>query len=66
MLVAKAKAYREQGFDHLKGLDGISAAQIEEHLKALRRIRQVNALNAELARCGGAARLRAPIPSSPS
>ena len=30
---ATARIHREQTFDHLKGLDGISDAQIDEHLK---------------------------------
>jgi superoxide dismutase, Fe-Mn family len=47
---AKVKAYKEQPFDHLKGLDGISDAQIDEHLKLYAGyVKQVNALNAQLA-----------------
>jgi superoxide dismutase, Fe-Mn family len=54
MPAAKAKTYREQGFDHLKGLDGISDAQIEEHLKLYAGyVKQVNALNADLAEMRG-------------
>jgi len=54
MPAAKAKTYREQTFDHLKGLDGISDAQVEEHLKLYAGyIKQVNALNAELAELRG-------------
>src|SRR5262245_6856029 len=50
MPAGKAKIYREQVFDHLKGLDGISDAQIEEHLKLyVGYVKQVNTLNAELA-----------------
>ena len=54
MPAAKAKTYREQTFDHLKGLDGISDAQIEEHLKLYAGyVKQVNALNTELAELRG-------------
>jgi Fe-Mn family superoxide dismutase len=54
MPAAKAKTYREQTFDHLKGLDGISDAQIDEHLKLYAGyIKQVNALNTELAELRG-------------
>jgi Fe-Mn family superoxide dismutase len=54
MPAGKAKTYREQSFDHLKGLDGISDAQIEEHLKLYAGyVKQVNALNAELAELRG-------------
>src|SRR6185295_9424482 len=54
MPAAKAKTYREQTFDHLKGLDGISDAQIEEHLKLYAGyVKQVNGLNAELAELRG-------------
>jgi len=54
MPAAKAKTYREQTFDHLKGLDGISDAQIEEHLKLYAGyVKQVNTLNAELAELRG-------------
>lgn len=42
--------YAEQRFDHLEGLDGISRDQIGEHLSLYAGyVRQVNALNAELA-----------------
>jgi Fe-Mn family superoxide dismutase len=44
-----AKAYRKREFD-LKGLDGISDAQVEEHLTLYAGyVKQVNALNQELA-----------------
>src|SRR5215471_4045797 len=46
---AKAKAYKEQKFDHLTGLDGISDGQLEEHLKLYAGyIKNVNALNEDL------------------
>ena len=42
--------YAEQRFDHLEGLDGISRDQVGEHLSLYAGyVRQVNALNAELA-----------------
>ena len=44
------KTYKEQAFAHLKGLDGISDAQVAEHLTLYAGyVKQVNALNAELA-----------------
>jgi Fe-Mn family superoxide dismutase len=47
---AKQKPYVEQRFDGLRGLDGISDDQIAEHLSLYSGyVRQVNALNAELA-----------------
>ena len=50
MAKAKIKAYKEQSFDNLKGLDGISDAQIDEHLKLYAGyVKQVNALNEQLA-----------------
>ena len=50
MARSKAKAYKEQSFDHLHGLDGISDAQVAEHLKLYSGyVKQVNALNQELA-----------------
>ena len=50
MARSKAKAYKEQSFDHLHGLDGISDAQVSEHLKLYSGyVKQVNALNQELA-----------------
>src|SRR5919109_3207379 len=50
MARAKAKAYKEQAFDNLHGLDGISDDQIAEHLKLYTGyVKQVNALNEELA-----------------
>ena len=46
----KAKAYKEQSFDNLRGLDGISDDQIAEHLKLYAGyVKQVNTLNQELA-----------------
>ena len=54
MPAGKAKVYKEQKFDHLKGLDGISDAQIGEHLKLYAGyVKQVNGLNAELAELRG-------------
>jgi superoxide dismutase, Fe-Mn family len=49
MARGKTKAYKEQSFDHLRGLDGISDDQIAEHLKLYSGyVKQVNALNEEL------------------
>jgi superoxide dismutase, Fe-Mn family len=46
----KTAKYQEQRFDHLKHLDGISDGQIAEHLTLYAGyVRQVNALNGELA-----------------
>ena len=46
----KTKAYKEQSFDNLRGLDGISDDQITEHLKLYAGyVKQVNALNEQLA-----------------
>jgi superoxide dismutase, Fe-Mn family len=54
MPAGKAKTYREQSFDHLKGLDGISDAQIDEHLKLYAGyVKQVNTLNEDLAQLRG-------------
>jgi Fe-Mn family superoxide dismutase len=48
------KTYKAQAFEHLKGLDGISDAQIDEHLALYAAyVEQVNALNAELAELRG-------------
>ena len=53
----KPKIYSEQRFDHLKGLDGISDDQIKEHLQLyVGYVRQVNALNEELAELRGRGR----------
>jgi Fe-Mn family superoxide dismutase len=50
MTGAKRKVYAEQRFDGLEGLDGISDDQIREHLALYAGyVRQVNALNGELA-----------------
>jgi superoxide dismutase, Fe-Mn family len=55
MAGVKSKTYKEQSFDHLKGLDGISDAQIEEHLKLYAGyVKQVNALNEDLTSMLGA------------
>jgi Fe-Mn family superoxide dismutase len=52
MMDGKPKTYQERPFDHLKNLDGISDAQIAEHLKLYAGyVKQVNRLNDELARC---------------
>ena len=54
MASGKAKTYKEQGFDHLKGLDGISDAQVDEHLKLYAGyVKNVNTLNEELAEMRG-------------
>jgi Fe-Mn family superoxide dismutase len=54
MARTKAKTYKEQKFDHLKGLDGISDTQVEEHLALYAGyVKQVNALNDELAKMRG-------------
>ncbi|HEU5321405.1 MAG TPA: Fe-Mn family superoxide dismutase [Methylomirabilota bacterium] len=46
----KVKAYKEQAFDGLAGLDGISDAQIAEHLTLYAGyVKQVNTLNEQLA-----------------
>ena len=48
------KTYKEQKFDHLKGLDGISDKQVEEHLALYAGyVKQVNTLNEELAKLRG-------------
>jgi superoxide dismutase, Fe-Mn family len=50
----KRKVYTEQKFDQLKGLDGISDDQIKEHLTLYGGyVKQVNALNEELAELRG-------------
>src|SRR4030095_4500190 len=50
MARGKVKAYKEQSFDTLRGLDGISDEQIAEHLKLYSGyVKQENALNQELA-----------------
>jgi Fe-Mn family superoxide dismutase len=54
MTRGKVKTYKEQKFDHLKGLDGISDAQVTEHLALYAGyVKQVNALNEELAKLRG-------------
>ena len=46
----RVPSYREQSFDRLHGLDGISDRQIAEHLRLYAGyVKQVNALNQELA-----------------
>jgi Fe-Mn family superoxide dismutase len=50
MAAVKSKTYKTQAFDPLQGLDGISDAQVEEHLKLYAGyVKQVNAMNGELA-----------------
>ena len=50
MARAKVKTYREQSFDQLKGLDGISDGQVTEHLGLYAGyVKQVNLLNEKLA-----------------
>ena len=50
----KIKAYKEQSFDNLRGLDGISDDQIAEHLKLYAGyVEQVNKLNGDLAEMRG-------------
>ena len=45
----KVKAYKEQSFEHLRGLDGISDDQVAEHLKLYAGyVKQVNGLNQQL------------------
>ena len=54
MAGVKVKTYKEQKFDHLKGLDGISDKQVEEHLALYAGyVKQVNTLNEELAKLRG-------------
>lgn len=53
MTRGKMKAYKEQHFDQLKGLDGISDDQIAEHLKLYAGyVKQVNTLNEQIAAAG--------------
>jgi superoxide dismutase, Fe-Mn family len=53
-MAGKPKSYNVQSFDHLKGLDGISDAQIAEHLKLYEGyVKQVNTLNEEVAELRG-------------
>ena len=54
MAGVKVKMYKEQKFDHLKGLDGISDTQVEEHLGLYAGyVKQVNALHEGLAKMRG-------------
>jgi Fe-Mn family superoxide dismutase len=54
MTARKAKTYNVQSFDHLRKLAGISEAQVVEHLKLYEGyVKQVNALNTELAELRG-------------
>jgi Fe-Mn family superoxide dismutase len=46
----KRKAYKPQSFDHVRGLDGISDGQIDEHLQLYQGyVEQVNSVDEELA-----------------
>ena len=50
MIHAQATGYQEQRFLNLEGLDGISPMQVAEHLALYAGyVKQVNALNAQLA-----------------
>ena len=61
------KAYTPQTFDHLKGLDGISDAQLAEHFKLYEGyVKQVNSLNEQLDEMCERASRRAPTRTSPS
>jgi superoxide dismutase, Fe-Mn family len=54
MAKTTVKTYKEQAFDHLHGLAGISDAQIAGHLQLYAGyVKQVNALTAELAELRG-------------
>ena len=64
---AKQRPYVEQRFDGVRGLDGISDDQIGEHLSLYAGyVRQVNALNAELAGLASTAASPDATPSSRS
>jgi Fe-Mn family superoxide dismutase len=53
MTRGKITMYKEQAFDQLKGLDGISDDQIAEHLKLYAGyVKQVNTLNEDIAASG--------------
>jgi superoxide dismutase, Fe-Mn family len=52
--MAQVKEYKQQSFDQLTGLEGISDAQIAEHMQLYAGyVRQVNALNQTLAEIRG-------------
>ena len=52
--MAQVKEYKQQAFDHLTGLDGISDGQIAEHMQLYAGyVRQVNALTEMLAEIRG-------------
>ena len=54
MAGAKVKTYTPQSFDHLSGLEGISDAQIKEHLELYAAyVKNVNLLNEQLAELRG-------------
>ena len=54
MASAVPKTYKQQAFDHLAGLEGISDAQVKEHLELYAGyVKNVNALNHELAEIRG-------------
>jgi Fe-Mn family superoxide dismutase len=57
MTHGRVKTYKEQSFDHLKGLDGISDAQVAEHLQLYAGyVENVNVLSDELAKLRGSGR----------
>ena len=67
MARGKTKAYKEQSFDNLRNLDGISDDQISEHLKLYAGyVKQVNAEPGAGRAAGPRARPRAKTPSSRS
>ena len=54
MASATHKAYKQHAFDHLTGLEGLSDAQIKEHLELYAGyVKNVNTLNDELAQLRG-------------
>lgn len=57
MALQRVKTYKEQSFDHLHGLQGISDDQLAEHLKLYAGyVKQVNVLNQQLAELLGKGR----------
>ena len=61
------KAYTPQTFEHLKGLDGISDAQLAEHFKLYEGyVKQVNSLNEQLDEMVRKGNRPGPIRTSPS
>ncbi len=54
MATGTVRSYKAQAFDHLHGLDGISDAQLREHLELYQGyVKNTNLLNAELAELRG-------------